>query len=62
MIRVRSGQYWIGWPAGYGNPAVMLATSVGLTYGAIVGGRPVNITIAPAETDLFEDFSGAAAG
>ena len=29
----------------------MLATSVGLAYGAIVGGKPVNVTIAPAETD-----------
>ena len=25
------------------------ATSVGFTYGAIVGRRPINVTIAPAE-------------
>ena len=45
-----SGQYWIGWPAGYGSPTVMFATSVGFMYGAIVGRRPINVTIAPAET------------
>ena len=46
----------------------MFATPVGFTYGAIVHGRrPIDVTIAPAETNpyregVFEDFGSAAAG
>ena len=40
----------IGWPAGYGSPAIVLATSAGLANGAIVGGRSIDITVAPTYT------------
>ena len=60
-------EYWFGWPAGYGSPAVVPATSVESQYGTVVGGRPINTTIASTETDprgrwIFDDFGGAAAG
>ena len=45
----------------------MFATPAGFTYRAIVDRRPIDVTIAPAETDphhegVFEDFGSAAAG
>ena len=45
----------------------MFATPAGFTYGAIVSRRPIDFTIAPAETDpyregVFEDFGSASAG
>ena len=42
---VCGGWYWIGWPAGYGGPAVVSATSIGLTDGTVVGGRSGDVTI-----------------
>ena len=45
------GQYWIGWPAGYGGPAVVPATPATSSNGTVVGGWPINATITPAETD-----------
>ena len=41
-------------------PAVVSATSVGHTDGAVVGGRPIDVTIASTETDpgvtgVFDD-------
>ena len=44
------GQYWIGWPAGYGSSAVVPATSAASSNGTVVGGRPINVAITPAET------------
>ena len=40
-----------GRSAGYGSPAVMSATSVEFTNGAVVGRRPIDVTTASAETD-----------
>ena len=56
--------YWI---AGYGRPAVVSATSVGSMNWAVVGRRPIDVTIASAETDpggtgFFDDFGGVTTG
>ena len=45
----------------------MLATSVRSSYGTVVGGLPIDTTIASTETDpgggrIFDDFGGAATG
>ena len=50
----------------YGSPAVMPTTSAGSSNGTVVGGRPINVAIAPAETDprsgrISDDFGGVAA-
>ena len=45
----------------------MAATSAGSSNGIVVGGRPINVTIAPAKTDprsgwILDDFSGVTTG
>ena len=47
---ISSDQHRIRWPAGYGSPAFVLATSAGFASGAIVGRRSIDVTIAPTET------------
>ena len=48
-------------------PAVMPTTSAGSSNGTVVGGRPINIEIAPAKIDprsgrILDDFGGVATG
>ena len=45
------GQYWFRWPAGYGSPTVVPATSVGSSYRTVMGGRLVDATVTSTETD-----------
>ena len=45
----------------------MLATSVGSSYGTVVGGRPFDATVTSTETDsggkwIFDNFGSTASG
>ena len=51
---VCGGQYWFGWPAGYGSPAVVPATSVGSSHGTVVGGRPFDATVSAISVALAD--------